>query len=362
MIGRYTRHTVVSWVFEIRYDVEHRTGAGKLPFEELYLTTYHCIRSLLPEARIGSSELNAEMNYEVLKNQLCWWKGIEERPDFLSFMCYPYRVRQETDGENPHLLDIRSDTHFVKETLEEYQSLLEEVDYPKTSIWITEWNTSISERNYYNDSCVKGCHMLSQMTDCVGEVDCMSYMIIGDSHASFFDVKAPITGGTGAVTKDGLRKPAYYALEFWNFLGPLILRKGENYVASMREDGVITVIAFNGQSFNEDYKIKEEDEIGARDLPFLFREKEALNFSLRFKNVRNGKHKISKYRIQESEGNLLAEWGRMGYVETLSKMEIRYLEQICIPRMENSWILVEGGTMDLKLTVEKNEMQMIMIF
>lgn len=362
VIERYTRHAVSEWIFEIAYDIEHSTGAGKFPFDELYLRTYRCIRQFLPEAKIGASELNTELDAAILKQQLLWWKEMEERPQFLSIMCYPYEVEVTKADGLPCLIDIKSDSHFLQKELHSYQTLLEETEYPKTPIWVTEWNTSISERNFYNDSCAKGCHMLRQMTDCAGEVEVMGYGIISDWHAIFYDVKTPLTGGTGLVTKDGLCKPAYFALDFWNVLGDRILKKGENHIITTREDGTLAIVAFNGQSFNESYKMKEENEIQAQDLPYLFREQSTLNLSLHIKNVREGRRKINKYRVRESEGNLLAEWEKMGYVETLSRPEIAYLEKICIPRMENSWVQTENNALNLNLTIEKNEMQLIMIF
>lgn len=362
LIERYTRQTVSRWIFEIAYDIEHSTGAGKLPFKEVYLTTYRCIKAILPDAKICASELNVEMDAVTLKEQLLWWKEIEERPQFLSIMCYPYQVEATDCAEHPHLLDIESDTHFVQKAIRSYKALLEEIEYPQTPLWITEWNTSISERNYYNDSCAKACHMLTQMTDGADEVQMMNYNIVSDWHASFYDAKMPITGGTGLVTKDGLRKPAYYALEFWSSLGNRIMRKGDNYIITTREDGTIVILAFHGQLFNESYKIKEENEIMAQDLPYMFQENEPLHLSLHIKHVRDGKRKINKCRVRELEGNLLAEWEKMGYVETLNRSEITYLEKICIPRMENSWVHVEKETLNLELTVEKQEMQLILIY
>ncbi|MDD3402469.1 MAG: helix-turn-helix domain-containing protein [Hespellia sp.] len=361
VIERYTRQNVSQWVFEIAYDIEHRTGAGQLPFEEIYLSTYQCIRHHLLDAKIGASELNAGMDEETLKQQLLWWKEREERPQFLSLMSYPYKVEQTGEGY-PRLTDIESDMHFIRNEIRLYQKLLEEIEYPETPLWITEWNTSLSERNFYNDSCVKACHMLEQMTDSVGEIELMSYGIVSDWHASFYDVKTPITGGTGLVTKDGLHKPAYYAFEFWSILGNRVLKKGENYIITACEDDSIAILAFNNSFFNETYKMKEENEIQVQDLPYLFREQQPLHLSLYMKNVRDGKRKVTKYTVRESEGTILAEWKKMGFVETLNRAEIEYLEKICIPRMKNSWINTEDETLNLDITLGENEFQLILIF
>ena len=124
-----------------------------------------------------------------------------------------------------NLLSIDSDDHFVRRDLNAYRALLEEVGYPDTPVWVSEWNTSLSERNIYNDSCAKACHMLTQMVDVAGDLAQMNYSGISDCPAQYFDSAVPLTGATGLMTKDGLMKPAYYALEFWGMLGERLLKK-----------------------------------------------------------------------------------------------------------------------------------------
>lgn len=362
---RYTAKEVGKWYFEIWYDVEQVTGAGQIPYFLLYERTRSLIKVYAPEAKIGGSGLNTTINREALKEQLLWWKNREDRPDFLTFISYPYQVERDEKkeiGRQYSLLSIDSDTHFVRQDMESYYALMQEADYPETPVWVSEWNTSLSERNIYNDSCAKACHMLTQMVDAVDRNGWMCYAGISDCPSQYFDSAAPLIGATGLLTRDALPKPAYYAFEFWKLLGDRLHKKGEHYIATSRQENSIQILAFNAKQFSYGYQLKDEDQLAPGELPFILRNshKQELTFDLR--GMRDGKNKISIYRVGETFGNVLAEWKKLGYANDLLRSEITYLQKICIPRMEVLYQEVTSGVLELDVTLEANEMILIQIF
>ena len=142
MIERYTLGTVDRWMFEIAEDIGMQTGAAKnIPYEELYRISYTGIRRYLPNAKIGGCGRNRMMGEEELRKRLLFWKEGEQKPDFLSFMSYPYRIETKEKLDTYKLLEMKADQKFIKEDLEDYKLLMRQVDYPETPIWITEWNT-----------------------------------------------------------------------------------------------------------------------------------------------------------------------------------------------------------------------------
>lgn len=365
LADRYTAKEVGRWSFEIWYDVEQITGAGKISYFVLYERTWSIIKSYAPEAKIGGSGLNTVISRKVLKEQLLWWKKREDRPDFLTLISYPYQVerdeRKET-GKQYSLLSIDSDTRFIKQDMESYYALMREVDYPETPVWISEWNTSLSERNIYNDSCAKACHMLTQMVDAAGTISQMSYMGISDCPSQYFDSAAPLIGATGLITRDALPKPAYYVFEFWKLLGDRLLGKGEHYIATSRHGDSIQILVYNAKKFSYGYQLKDEDRLEPGELPFVLRNSHKLEQTFILRGMKNGKKKISIYRVGEVSGNVLAEWKKLGYAKDLLRTEIIYLQKICIPRMEVLYREAVGGVLELDVTLEANEMALIQIF
>lgn len=360
IVERYTSNEVSRWRFVIWYDGEHITSLGQIPYEILYEQTWNVLRNYIPNVQIGASGLSIEMDADRLKNQFLWWKEREDRPDFLTFISYPYRVRIR-EGPNYDLLQIASDSRFVNCDLDRYVTLLESVGYPDTPIWIMEWNTSLSERNIYNDSCAKACHMLTQMTDAVGRVEVMSYSNVSDCTSQYFDSLSPLTGATGLLTRDGLMKPAYYAMEFWKNLGSLLVRKGENYIITSQNGKAVQIIAFNAKKFSTGYYMQNESQLQADGLPYIFENRDPVEFDFDLYPFQDGRKKICIYRVAESFGNVLAEWGELGYADNLMRSEISYLEKICIPRMEVHYQQAEEGHLVFKIRLEANEMALIQI-
>lgn len=362
MIERYTLGTVDRWMFEIAEDIGMQTGAAKnILYEELYQISYTSIRRYLPNAKIGGCGRNRMMGEEELRERLLFWKEGDQKPDFLSFMSYPYRIETKEKLDTYKLLEMEVDQKFIKEDLEDYKLVMCQVDYPDTPIWITEWNTSLSERNSYNDSCAKAAHMLSQMTGLAGEVEGMCYWSISDCHARYFDKKEPLVGATGLLTKDGLCKPSYYAYEFWSFVGQKVIAKGEDYLISSRSRNEYNLILFHPQKFNEIYRTYTENEIGVKELPYIFENRERKWYSFLLKNLQNGMKKISIYHICEEEGNILAEWGKLGYLDSLNQFETEYLKKRCIPRMEVIRRKVTNQNLKLELELEPNEICLVFV-
>lgn len=355
MIERYTYSEVKKWMFEISEDLEKKENLNSyIPYEQIYLTGWKCIRSYLPKAQIGGCGINSTMNRVLLKEYLEFWKNRKERPDFLTFISYPYEVKMEGEGKFK-LFDIYADKHFVKRDWEEYKEMLSEIGYPYTPIWITEWNTSLSERNIYNDSTAKACHILRQMTDMIGEVDAMCYGSISDWQSQFYDVATPFVGATGLITKDGLCKPAYFAFEFWKFITGEVISHGKDYIITTRGRNEYNILVFYPGTFRDEYKLQEENALMVQELPYIFMETEKREIRMILKNLENGKKKISRFCISESDGMLLGEWKKLGYMDSLNRFEIEYMQKQCIPRMEVTWKNIENGNLKLEFDLELNE-------
>ena len=178
---------------------------------------------------------------------------------------------------------------------------------------------------------------------------------------STFDSTSPLIGATGLITKDGILKPAYYAMEFWGWMGERLIGKGQHYIATSQHRETIQILAFNAKQFSYSYNMKAENSLEVKELPFIFKNNDKLKLQFELKNMREGKHKICMYRVSESCGNVLAEWGKLGYSKELMRSEISYLKQICIPRMEVRYMQTKKDILEFELVLESNEMAFVQI-
>lgn len=357
---RYTAQAVNSWCVEI-----WETPEVEMFSENSYLSFYEAtrckIKEYFPRMRIGACGLSPDISREKLKSYLRYWKTSGTSPDYLSALCYPYTV--DYYGKGNRLLKLATDSRFMKEKTEQYKDLLQEIDYPDTPIWISEWNTSVSNRNIYNDSCAKACHMLTQMKDMLGEIQTLSYGNISDSTALYYDSRKPFVGASGLISKDGIPKPAYYAMEFWSVLsgGERLLGKGDNYILTACSDGTLALLAFYPQKFHYGYFMKEEDEWKPEDIPFMFEEAEDLELEFCIRQIKNGQKKINRYSLCEDDGSVLSEWEKMGYESNLNHGEREYLQRACKPRLQVWRVAVTDWKLDLKIILKPGEMALFLI-
>ena len=71
--------------------------------------------------------------------------------------------------------------------------------------------------------------------------------------------------------------------------------------------------------------------------------------------------KISIHRICEEEGNILAEWEKLGYLDSLNQFETEYLKKRCIPRMEVIRKEVTNQNLKLELELAPNEICLVFV-
>ena len=359
IIDRYSAETVKDWVFEFWYDILQTTGAGKLPFTRVYEIGYRLLREHLPEANILASGMCCSISQEILRKHLVFFRENDLLPDGLSLIIYPYQVEQKEGGGNG--VSVVSDTDFIENELNQYEKVLKELSYPDLPLWITEWNTSLSQRNAYNDTTAKACHMLTQITEAYGRAAHMGYGNLSDWSAQYMDTDKPFMGAGGIFSKDGIRKPSYFALEFSCLLGEAVVKKGHGYLITKRRDHNLSILLFNPRKFGFAYQQRQEGDFRAEDLSYVFQDNHSVSYHLNFSNLVPGDYQIISYRMYSDRGNPLSEWKKLNYRGTLRSYEVSYLKSICIPRMEYANEKTADGSLQLKVTLGPNDFSMILL-
>ena len=358
VIHRYSVAVVSEWMFELWMDAEDVTQVKA--YQEFYEKSYKVIKRNLYDAQIGGCNVNCEAGKDALKSNFLFWKNRKCFPDFLTIMSYPYVVESSEDGEI-QLNSICSDAHFVLEDIQEYEVLLKNCDCPQRPI-LMEWNTSLSERNFYNDSCAKACHMVRQMIDASVKGIKLYYNNLSDLTFQYYDAKGPIIGASGLITKDGIWKPAFYVNEFWKKLGNRLLAYGDNYIVTTQMEGSIHLLVHNAKPFNTDYQTKQESQIHIEELRTFFQNDHTLYVKFLIDSVKNKSYHVQKLSIKENEGSLLGEWANLGKSINLSREEITYIKNMTIPRMEVESQPVKDNQIEICLEIGANEVILVNIY
>ena len=354
ILTRYGSAEVGEWLFQCTYE-EH--ADKKYPvnqynyvniIENLILT----IRNYIPAAKIGvfGHEISTD-NYIIL-NFLEQWKQKEILPDFLLINLRPYAVEHGQYKYIPY-------PEYIRIELQKTRKLLKEYGFEKIGLFLNDWNTTMSDRNYVNDTCAKGAYIVKAMLLYQQDADMIIYDYGSDILSIHYDKHSLLTGGKGLLTKDGIRKPACYAFSFLKRINGDIISKGEQYIASCNRKGDYYILLSNPVNFSYRYFMKKEDEWERHEIAHLFEHRGIVKVNLHLFNLDNEKYSLRQYTVNDKYVNLIEEWKCLGDQEIQTREEIEYLSNITVPRLSVTHNAVKRNYLNLSLYMEPHEVVFI---
>ena len=378
IIHKYGHAETAEWMVELWYDeVYAENFPEQYDYFELFNHTYKNIRKYSNDILVGGcgfqgnytkvldteflekwkqeeNRTDKALDVEFLKK----WKQQECMPDFLSCMYFAYE-RGEIHHEvySKRSTDNDGFVHMVQKT----QENMETAGFGNMKLFITEWNMTISDRNFLNDSCFKGAYIIKNILDIYDKVDMAAYFVGSDRVTEYCDTGNLLFGGTGLVTKDGILKPAGFAIEFLNRLYPYVTAKGNYYLITTDRNDNYGIICHNQKKLNYNYYFMKENEVEKDGIWKYFEDREPLELKFHLTGINDGEYKAKIYCINDSSGSVMHIWQELDFEKDLSRNDIKYFRRVCEPKLSIKKIKVEGGVIDFKLNMEANEIVYIRI-
>src|SRR5690606_36472433 len=157
-IERYGVEEVETWYFEIwsndidpiHEEFNHNLRHDPSQFEEFF-HTFSVLKSILneivPSAKAGGCGLTMDLDSEKLNLFLQQWKKKDIQPDFLSIYLYPIEVN--VDSKNVPIKNMLStNPNYINNKLKHLRSSMKKAGFDKLELNVTEWNISVSNRDY----------------------------------------------------------------------------------------------------------------------------------------------------------------------------------------------------------------------
>ncbi|NMN04924.1 beta-xylosidase/photosystem II stability/assembly factor-like uncharacterized protein [Novosphingobium sp. SG919] len=216
-IARYGREEVRQWFFEV-WNEPNLAGfwekADQPAYFDLYLQTAQTIKAIDPQLRVGGpSTAGAAWVPELL----AYVKAKGGTIDFVTTHTYGVNggfldeMGKDDTKLDPSAQAITGDVLRVRQQIEASP-------FPGLPLYFTEWSTSYTPRDLVHDSYVSAPYILSKLKAVEGAAQGMSYWVYSD----LFEEPGPPTtefhGGFGLMTKDGIRKPAWFAYKYLHAL------------------------------------------------------------------------------------------------------------------------------------------------
>lgn len=352
LVDRYGIEEVRHWPIEVwnepNLDIfwEH---ADQEAYFRLYEATARAIKDVDAELQVGGPGLAPGPTCEA------WWEPfasfVERRDvpiDFVSRHAYSSHDPQEVP-------------FGCYQGLMAPQALLEQFAEPRVHlagtrlaglpVHITEFNSSYRPDNPIHDTAFHAAYLAPVLVGGGDHADSYSYWTFSDV---FEELNIPTTlfhGGFGLLTHRQLAKPTYHLYTFLARMGAHVLARGEDHLVCVDDDGRVTVLAWQPQGGSDAAAAPDRHE---------------LRLSLPAGGVGgrpaapDGSGVLAvRDRVHEGAGNAFGAWREMGRPASPTARELDVLRACERPTVEHARLAVEGGRVDLRLTLERHEVTLV---
>lgn len=221
LIEAFTRHLlqrhgaaeVRSWYFEV-WNEPNLDGfwekADQAAYFDLYTRTAQAIKAIDPQLRVGGP---ATAGAAWVPEFLAHAKATNSPVDFITTHTYgvdhgyldEFGVEDRMLSPNPDA--IVGDVRRVRQQIEASH-------LPGLPLFFTEWSTSYNPRDLVHDSYMCAAYVLTKLKQTQGLAQHMSYWTYTDLFEEPGPPDAPFHGGFGLMTREGLRKPVWFAYKY----------------------------------------------------------------------------------------------------------------------------------------------------
>ncbi|MFT8347557.1 GH39 family glycosyl hydrolase [Clostridium saccharoperbutylacetonicum] len=357
-VSRYGIEEVEKWYFEVStYKIIEPNIEDEnyyLKYFRIFDMIYKTIKKIIPNAKVGGpgDHFGRSNPVEFFKE----WLNLNAKPDFISMYIYPYSTIVKSGKEEIY---HSNDRDFLSNNLYSIKEIIRKLEFPCEEIIISEWSLTVSSRNYINDSCFKAAYVIKNIIDCVDQVDSLCYFMASDISEEYLDINLLLQGGTGLVSKNGMKKPSFYAFYFLEKLSETMVQKGNNYIMTKNSNNIFTIICHNYKHFNNSYLLNYQENLGLEKLMTIYENQNELNISFLIQNVPNGRYRLKSYTVNESCGSVLNKWIKLNADSRLRSDEISYLKDVSIPELDIKYIDVFESKLSYSLELQPHEVRLL---
>jgi beta-xylosidase/AraC-like DNA-binding protein len=364
MINRYGIQEINKWRFEMMAPYEEwvvYTESDLDVYIEQFIKIRKIIKDMAPSALVGGPGFNLARpeNLEIIGKILY---GLGEQGvsfDFFSFYAFSFSPLPSVgkDTESPLLWEKHENAKRVtwaKEFIQSFEPSLKR-------FFVTEWNLDFSSRNRFHDSLMKAPFILQNSIDAIGTMDVLCYWLASDISVEYGDSSAILFGGPGLLSRNGIRKPCFFAYQFLSMLGSVLLAKGEGYIVTLKSENNYAVIFFNYKYISNQSRLRNDYRELERDPQEFLEDTESLTVNLRISGAQPGRYKITQHILNTHSGSVYDTWKGLSSVDELSDSEAAWLEQTCVPSLQIDFISDTDGRIFLNCELEANESRLLEI-
>lgn len=352
---RYGEKVVEKWIFEFSFFLnEQPYYQNEYHVKNAWMASVQCMKKIIPNAKIAGPGLLGVGDKEAVDMLIHDFLSTSNQPDIFTSFHFPYSEKES--GELKKVVQI----DFISEQIRYVKDALQKEGF-KGAFYATDWNCSVSNRSYIEDSCYRATFFVKNILHNRQIVDALGIWYAFDLISNYGDSDGPVNGSGGILTSDGIKKPVYYALQMIEELGTQIIAEGENYIVTKKKEKDYQILCYNYLNLGPRYYLTEENNHEPEEIIDFFESGSRIHLNIQANKIPNGKYVIRQKILNEKAGGILQKWIKLGKDTELSIDDMEYFRISSYPHLEKQKIYIENGEIQIHISLQPNEVRFISI-
>ena len=352
--ARYGKDEVRTWYFEVWNEPNLSgfwEGADQNAYFQLYDVTSKTIKFIDPELRVGGpSTAGAAWIPEFLAH-------VKQSGAAVDF------VTTHTYGVDGGFLDEHGKTdvklspspNAIVGDVRRVRQEISASPFPHLPLYFTEWSTSYTPADPVHDSYLSAPYILTKLRESQGLAQGMSYWTYSDLFEEPGPPPAAFYGGFGLLTRDGIRKPAFFAYKYLHAL------RGDA-LASSDPQSLIAVNKGNLAAVLWDFEQPVQNVSDRTFYTRIFPAHRVAPVELRTTHLAHrAEYHLLVYRTGFRANDAYSAYLEMGAPTTLTATQLAYLEKLTrdLPVIERDLRSDSDGTLDCAIPMNSNDVVLV---
>jgi xylan 1,4-beta-xylosidase len=354
LIQRYGIEEVRKWPFEV-WNEPNLDGfwekADQKAYFELYANTARTIKKIDPALKVGGpSTAGAAWVPEFL----AYAKANDVAVDFVT--THTYGVTEgflDEYGKSDRIL--ATDPNSIIGDVRRNRQEIEASPFPGIPLYITEWSTSYNPRDKVHDSYVSAPWILTKLRATRGYAQAMSYWTYSDLFEEPGPPEAPFHGGFGLMTREGIRKPSWFAYKYLNALRGNELPSADDKVLAAVDGDKTAVVAWDWQ--HPDQKDASNGTFFGKPVP----NGPAPAVKLALRHLKPGAYRLELRRTGYKANDAHTAYLEMGSPKQLDAAQLARLQSLTqdLPEVKRTVNVGKNGLLNFTVPMRSNDITLL---
>ncbi len=320
LLQRYGADEVRQWQFEV-WNEPNLDGfwehADQQAYFDLYTRSAKAIKAIDPALKVGGpSTAGAAWVPEFLAHAQATGTPV----DFITTHAYGVDAGfLDEFGVEDRQLSPSPDA--IVGDVRRVRSQIQSSHLPGLPLYFTEWSTSYNPRDKVHDSYMSAAYVLTKLRQSRGLAQSMSYWTFSDLFEEPGPPDAAFHGGFGMMTRDGLRKPVWFAYKYLAALQGRELASSDPFCWATTDTNGVRAVIWDWR--NPDQHIGNRSFFGkpqpARDLAPV---------SISLRGIPPGRYALSLHRTGYLANDAHTAWLKMGAPRNLDASQLQRLQDL----------------------------------